>query len=598
MSHIESPASRAATATGGRIGRVRRVWTVATSDTPHALRRLVLLALLGAIGGLGEAAVIVFVVALVSGGSVARYPLGDTLPSSHWVVAALALAALGMLAVVHAASARIAARVGADVQRTMQATLVHGFLAAPWPAQAAARAGTLQDLATVKVGVLAFGLQEAAQGVTALVNLLVVVVAAFALSPYAAAALLATAALVLLGSRVTRTRRRLLFREWSDASSLLALEVAETASAARDLRVFGVSGAAGDRVGIQIDDAAKRTEAARYLTASTGPLTRDITAAAIVVGLAVVVTQFGVGLSALSATALLMLRALSHAQVLAAMGVRLQERQEARTRIEAAVEAWTPARATGVRRCPSVDSLVAADVTYTHPGSDRPALLNVSLELGRGELVGLVGRTGAGKSTLAAVLLGLIEPHRGALLADGVPVTELDPIDWHAKTAWVGQEPQLLTGSIRDNVRFLRPGIDDAAVERAARLAGLGAELERWPAGLDHPVGPAGGALSGGERQRVAVARALAGRPDVLVLDEPTSALDPQAEGAVREALELVRHELIVVVIAHRPSTVRSCDRVAVMELGRIRAVAPFDELRRESGHFRQVFASATTEFG
>jgi ABC-type multidrug transport system fused ATPase/permease subunit len=203
--------------------------------------------------------------------------------------------------------------------------------------------------------------------------------------------------------------------------------------------------------------------------------------------------------------------------------------------------------------------------------------------------VGIVGRTGAGKSTLAGILLGLLPPDSGDVLVEGLPLHTLDPEDWHARTAWVGQEPRLITATVRENIRFLRREISDPDVERAARLAGLARELELWPDGLDHEVGPAGVALSGGQRQRVALARALAGRPELLVLDEPTSALDAHAEAAVRDALEGVRHELIAVVIAHRVTTVRACDRIVVIESGRIEAVGSPQELGSESDYFQQV---------
>jgi ABC-type multidrug transport system fused ATPase/permease subunit len=569
--------------------RLRRTWTVAIFGTPRPRRRLALLTLTGAISGLGEIAVVILVIALVSGGQRSRYPLADRLPSSPWVVAALALGALAVLAVAHLAAARVAARAGADVQRTVQTMLVRGYLDAPWPAQAASRAGELQDLVSAKATLLSFGTQETAQGLAAMVNLAVVVGAAIALSPYAAAGLVLSLGAVMLILRPLRGRRRQAIHDWTQATSGLALEVTETAAAARDLRVFGATDAAHNRLREQIDEGARRSATARMVQLATGPLTRDVTVALLVLGLAVIVTQSGVALPTLASTGVLMLRALGHAQSLVGLSVRLQERDEVVSLIEARLRAWRPASGRGTRRCARVDTLVLDDVTYTHPGGERPALEGVSLELVRGELVGVVGRTGAGKSTLAGALLGLLEPQSGAVLADGVALGDLDPEDWHARTAWVGQDPVLLTTTVRENIRFLRPGVDDDAVLRAALAAGLGGELERWPAGLDRPVGP--GTLSGGERQRVALARALVGRPDLLVLDEPTSALDAHAEAAVREALERVRHDLIVVVIAHRVSTVRTCDRIAVMESGRIGAVAEPLELERGNAYFQQVLA-------
>lgn len=133
--------------------------------------------------------------------------------------------------------------------------------------------------------------------------------------------------------------------------------------------------------------------------------------------------------------------------------------------------------------------------------------------------------------------------------------------------------------------------IGDAAVREAALEAGLAAELEAWPDGLDHPVGVAGASLSGGQRQRVALARALAGGPGLIVLDEPTSALDPFAEAAVRRALTELHDTTAVLVIAHRLSTLEACDRVAVMAAGRVVRVAPPDALALDDPWFRAALA-------
>ena len=573
--------------------RLRRAWQVSTFGTRHPRRRIALLAALGAVTGLGETAVVVLVIALVSGPRLDAYPLAGHLPGSSWTVAGLALGALAVLAAAHWFAARVAARSGADAQRAAQTAVVTAYLDAPWPAQAASRAGQVQDLVTVKASLLSFGTQEAAQALAALANLAIIVVAAVAISPYAAAALVAAGGAVVLISRLLRRHREARVDEAIRTSSTLAVDVTDTAAAARDLRVFGATAAARERLAAQIDAAARRGEAMRLAITANAPLTRDATVALLVVGLGILVTQTAIGLPTLGATALLMLRALAHAQSTASFGGRLAERDRNLAAIEDALVAWRARGARGTRPCPDVRDVRVEDVSYTHPGGDRPALQGVSLALTRGELVGIVGRTGAGKSTLAAMLLGLVEPDSGAVLVDGVDLRELDSRDWHARTAWVGQDPRLLSTTVRENIRFLRPEVDDDAVERAAVAAGLAAELERWPDGLNHPVGPGGGALSGGERQRVALARALAGEPDLLVLDEPTSALDAHAEAAVREALERVRRDLVVVVVAHRVTTVRTCDRIAVMESGRIRALAPPDELARGSDYFQQVLALA-----
>jgi ABC-type multidrug transport system fused ATPase/permease subunit len=569
--------------------RLRRAWRVATFGSPNAGRRAAALAVLGAISGLGEAAVIVLVIALASGGGFGGYPLADQLPSSSWALMALSFGTVVLLAVAHLGSARLAAGFGAETQRTLQDLIVTAYLAAPWPAQATMRSGELQDLVGVRVNALAAGSQEAGQALASAVNLAVLVATAVVIRPYAALGLLLAVGSVALVSRLLRSRRRRAIRLSAQAASGLALDVTETADTARELRVFGSTAAARERLRGRINEAARLSEAARFVNTASVPLTRDVTVALLVLALGVVVAQSTVVLPVLGSTVVLMLRALAHAQSLTGLGVRLLEREDHLEWIEARLSRWRPRHERGAQRCPPVTRLAVRNVGYRYPSARRGALEAVSLELERGELVGIVGRTGAGKSTLAGILLGLLPPDSGDVLVEGLPLHTLDPDDWHARTAWVGQEPRLITATVRENIRFLRREIPDPDVERAARLAGLAPELELWPEGVDHEVGPAGAAVSGGQRQRIALARALAGRPELLVLDEPTSALDAHAEVAVRDALERIRHEVIAVVIAHRLTTVRACDRIVVIESGRIEAVGSPQELGSESDYFQQV---------
>ena len=147
----------------------------------------------------------------------------------------------------------------------------------------------------------------------------------------------------------------------------------------------------------------------------------------------------------------------------------------------------------------------------------------------------------------------------------------------------------MLSGTVADNIRLLRSDLDAAGLTRAAVDAGLERDLELWPHGLDHDVGPSGAALSGGQRQRVAIARALAGSPGMLILDEPTSALDVHAEEVLRDVLAGLRGRMLVVVIAHRVSTVMACDRIAVLHEGRLTGADDPSELMRQNSYFREV---------
>jgi ABC-type multidrug transport system fused ATPase/permease subunit len=551
--------------------QVREWWRVATFGAPHPSRRVAALAGLGLVSGVGEAAVVVLVVALASESGSPRVAVLDELPHESWVLAALALGALLVLAFAHFASARIAAHAATDVQRTVQAQLVTTYLNAPWPAQSRTRRGELQDLATLRTMMLAYGTEEAAIAVAALLNLAVLVIAAAALSAWATIGLLGAVAASLLVAGLLRAQRTRAVHESLATSAALATEVSEAGAAARDVRVFGVRDATVQRLRSRIEEAADRNAAVRVRFAVMAPLTRDVTVAMLVVAVFIVVTTADVSLAVLGATVLLLLRSLAHGQTLSALTLRLEERGQRVADVEKHLAEWRAQPTRGRRACPSVDRIELRDVRYTYAAASAPALDCVSLTLARGEVMGVAGRTGAGKSTLGAMLLGLVRPDSGSVQVGGIELSTIDPARWHGRTAWVGQEPHLLDGTVGENIAFMRPHLDERALLEAARAAALERELEEWPLGLDHPVGPGGGALSGGQRQRVALARALAGSPDLLVLDEPTSALDVQAELAVLKTIDAAREDAIVVVIAHRPSTIEVCDRFVELEDGRLR---------------------------
>jgi ABC-type multidrug transport system fused ATPase/permease subunit len=237
------------------------------------------------------------------------------------------------------------------------------------------------------------------------------------------------------------------------------------------------------------------------------------------------------------------------------------------------------------------DRLEIRDAAVRYPGSDHDAIADVDLEIRAGEFVGIVGPTGGGKSTLVDLLLGLLEPRVGRVEVDGVDVAGATDA-WHASLGVVHQDVFLTDATLRENIALGVPAdeVDEARVLEAVALARLDGFVASLPDGLDTAVGERGVRVSGGQRQRLAIARALYRRPSVLVFDEGTSALDTTTEALLMEGLESLRGEHTIVVVAHRLSTVRSCDRVVLIEDGRVLDVAPFDEL---ADRHRQLLRSA-----
>ena len=231
------------------------------------------------------------------------------------------------------------------------------------------------------------------------------------------------------------------------------------------------------------------------------------------------------------------------------------------------------------------------DVSFSYSGSEEFVLSNVDLTIPVGSRIALVGRTGSGKTTLAHLLLGLFRPSSGDLTLDGLPLNEEELPAWQGNCALVPQDIRLLDASIRDNVAFgCDPEeIEDDQVWAALEAAQFDDVVSAMLYGLFTMIGENGIKLSGGQRQRLSLARAFYRDAKVLVLDEATSALDNKTEHDVMQALDLVGRRCTTIVIAHRLSTVRKCDRIYEIEDGRIKASGDFDTLCRLSDSFREM---------
>lgn len=290
---------------------------------------------------------------------------------------------------------------------------------------------------------------------------------------------------------------------------------------------------------------------------------------------------------------LLMLRSLSYAQQLLTVSGQFASSIPYLEDFDRILGGYTAGAAhRGTVSPPGVTPLQLDDVSFGY-GGERAALHKATARIDPGEIVGVIGPSGAGKSTLAQLLLGLRDPTSGHILVHGSDLRNVDRTWWTTRVSFVPQDPILFTGTVAENLRFFRPGISMDAMRLAARQANVLSDIEELPQGFDTHLGERGSQLSGGQRQRLSIARALAGSPEFLIMDEPTSALDGRSEALIRDTMGQLHGQVTMVVIAHRISTLDLCDRIMVIENGRITGFEAPQPLHEHSAYYRNALATA-----
>ena len=239
------------------------------------------------------------------------------------------------------------------------------------------------------------------------------------------------------------------------------------------------------------------------------------------------------------------------------------------------------ARADQVER-PSIEGAVEfRNVTFTYEDQPEPVLSDIGFSLEPGDRLAIVGRIGSGKTTLLRLLCGLNPPDRGAVLIDTADIRQIRPDDVRRNIGVVMQNPILFSGSIRDNILMGNPDASDADLLEAARQAGVDAFISALPGGFDFPLSERGRELSVGMRQSVAIARALIGKPNILLMDEPTAPLDAQAEAVMVASLDVATKGLTTIFVTHRGAMLQMADKVLALENGRVAAFGPRDEVMK-----------------
>jgi ABC-type multidrug transport system fused ATPase/permease subunit len=483
----------------------------------------------------------------------------------------------------------VPARIGADVQARMRRDLFHAFTRASWDTQSRDREGHLQEIMTSQVLQATQAAQQSTTLLTASLTFIVLMVSALTVNARAAGLVLIAALLLFAVMRPINRLGVRRARELSRAQLDVAGGISETVRVAEETQVFGVGAAQRERIDVFIAAARRLYLRTQTIVRLTPNLYQSLMYVLLIAGLGALYEVNRRDVASLGAVILLLIRAGTNGQQIqgAYQGLRqslpfVERLQDSAARYAASIP---PSGELPLER---VSTLAFEQVSFAYR-EGHPVLEDISFSVVGGEAIGIIGPSGAGKSTVVQILLQLRRPGSGRYLVNGVPVQEFAPADWHRRVVYVPQEPKLIHATVAENIRYFREGIDEEAMERAARSARIHEDIVSWPLGYDTVVGPRADAVSGGQQQRICLARALAGSPEVLVLDEPTSALDPHSEVLIQESLTALRSELTLFIVAHRMSTLDVCDRVMVISEGRLAAFDAIEVLQRENPYYRMA---------
>ena len=307
------------------------------------------------------------------------------------------------------------------------------------------------------------------------------------------------------------------------------------------------------------------------------------TSVAVVVYGVYLIKSGDISVGALIACVMLSARALAPVVQIAQLLTRFHRSMSALRSLNAIMQAPVerPVGKMFLHRPDLTGALEFKDVHFTYPEQPIEALSGVSFAVNAGERIGIIGRVGSGKSTIAKLLLGLFEPTEGAVMVDSTDLRQIDPVDLRRGIGYVPQDVYLFRGSVRDNITLAAPHTNDSAVLRAAQLAGVNDFVGQHPLGFDMPIGERGEGLSGGQRQSVAIARALLQDPQLIILDESTSSMDTQGEAAFKARLTDVLEGRTLILITHRASLLSLVDRLVVLDRGRVVADGPREDVMK-----------------
>lgn len=521
-------------------------------------------------------------------GSNAPQPVSFGIELTRSQLAVFTIAAVIIRGVVDVLAKLYAVRITEHYEAEVRVGILRSFTTAEWDVQSEQDSADFVNSTYTYLSTSVATLSNLGGLVTALMSFVVMLVGSFAVGGLWTLAIVVLALLLGVAFRPLRVLSHRAGVHTKEATRSFGERVWDTVGNALEVRIFNVAEAVeeSNSDGARAMAAAGATQ--QRLSDLLNSLYTTISYAAAGLALVVVVLVRPAHPAQLVAVIMLLYRSLGYGSTLQSLHQKLitsvpqlEAVEELRDRLDAA------ALPTGGEPFkPPLHHVRFDRVSFTYPDG-TPGLEDVSLQLDAGQAIGVVGPSGAGKSTFVQLLLRLRLPTSGMVRANDQDLAGIDPTTWFGRAVLVTQNPRMFNATVLENVRAFRSGISEADVRSALSAARVLDEIDALPDGLLTEVGE--DRLSGGQRQRVALARALVGHPEVLVLDEPTSALDLPSEDAIRETLLALKGDLTLIIVAHRLSTLRVCDRILVFERGRIEADGSRAELESDNEFFAKA---------
>lgn len=391
-------------------------------------------------------------------------------------------------------------------------------------------------------------------------------------------------ALIVIGSLLFHSPLsawvRRAFREAAQKHALLV----EAITGMETVKSFGAEGQMQrnwERFVAQSADSARYLKLLATVALSWSSFVQQIAYVSLIIYGVILINKGDLTMGGLIACSILVSRGMAPLSQVVSLLTRLNQSQAALEALNKIIKAPTerPPGTTFLHHPKLTGQIEFKEIYFSYPGQKITALKNFNLKVEAGEKIGILGRIGSGKSTLEKLLLGLYQPSQGSVWVDGKDARQIDPADLRGNIGYVPQDIYLFYGTVRDNIGFGMPEVDDELILKAAEISGVWDFVKRHPRGFDMPVGEAGACLSGGQRQAIAVARAIIRNPSIFVMDEPTAMMDHASEFQFIERFEPFIRNKTLLLITHRMPLLKLIDRLIVMDGGKVVADGPRDEV-------------------